>query len=235
MLWSVASLLRISIGWPACTPNTCGRYWQPFWSRTSAAVGTGNFMVPRPSFTYTNTFCSEPSPATITVSVFRSGFMQRGSEDIEIGCEAGGVPMNVTLPVTSPAVAGSTGLTTGAAGAGADFSPPPQAAATSAATKAVETRMRITVNYLACGGCLQAARPGGRPPPRLPCRSRRRSACRLDLPQHAVLEPLLAPPVHRRHLLPAHEHREVEMVAPGQPGHPAAADHLPFFDLVAHL
>jgi len=51
MLCSVMSLLRISIGWPACTPNTCGRYWQPFWSRTSAVVGTGNFKLPSPSFT----------------------------------------------------------------------------------------------------------------------------------------------------------------------------------------
>ena len=42
--------------------------------------------------------------------------MQRGSDDIEIGSDGGGLPMNVTLPVTAPAVAASTGLATGADG-----------------------------------------------------------------------------------------------------------------------
>src|SRR5689334_722001 len=60
--------------------------------------------------------------------------MQRGSDDILIGSGAGAVPMKFTLPVTAPAVAGSTGFVTGAAGAEvADLSlPPPQAAAASA-------------------------------------------------------------------------------------------------------
>src|SRR5688572_14414541 len=150
----------------------------------------------------------------MTVSVFAPAFMQRGSEDIEIVSDGGGVPMNVTLPDTAPAVAGSTGLLTGASGAGAGFSLPPQAAAVSAATKAVKTRVRITLNY---------CRLGGRP------------ARGLDLAEDAVLHPLLAPPVHRRHLLAADEHREVEVVAAGQPGHAAAPDHLPLFDAVAHL
>ena len=51
MLCSVASLLRISIGWPTCTPKTWGRYWQPFWSSTSGVPGIGNLSAPRPSFT----------------------------------------------------------------------------------------------------------------------------------------------------------------------------------------
>src|SRR5437868_2302406 len=124
MLWSVGSLLRISIGWPTCTPKTCGRYWQPFWSSTRAVLGTGNLRLPRPSFTYTKTFWSDPSADTITASVFASGFMHRGSDDMTIGCEAGAVPMNVILPPTDPAVAGSTGFVTGAAGAEpADLSP----------------------------------------------------------------------------------------------------------------
>src|SRR5687768_956937 len=83
----------------------------------------------------------------MTVSVLAPAFVQRGSEDIEIVSAGGGVPMNVTLPATAPAVAGSTGFVIGAAGAGAGFSPPPQAAAPSAATRAVTTRIRITANY----------------------------------------------------------------------------------------
>jgi hypothetical protein len=44
--------------------------------------------------------------------------------------------MKVTLPPIDPAVAGSTGLVTGAAGADpAGFSPPPQAAAASATVR----------------------------------------------------------------------------------------------------
>src|SRR5689334_168336 len=78
----------------------------------------------------------------MTASVFASGFMQRGSDDILIGSGAGAVPMNVTLPVTLPAVAGSTGLVTGAAGAGAaDLSPPPQAAAANATAVTKSARM----------------------------------------------------------------------------------------------
>src|SRR5215218_7350588 len=65
--------------------------------------------------------------------------MQRGSDDIEIGSDAGGVPMNVTLPPTVPAVAGSTGLATGAAGVGAGFSPPPPHAVPITATVRVRT------------------------------------------------------------------------------------------------
>ena len=60
-----------------------------------------------------------------------------------IGWAGGGVPMKVTLPVTAPAVAGSTGFVTGAAGAEvADLSlPPPHAAAASATDATKSARM----------------------------------------------------------------------------------------------
>ena len=71
-------------------------------------------------------------------------FTQRGSDDIEIVSAAGGVPMNVTLPATAPAVAGSTGLVTGAAGAAPPSEagwPPPQAAAANETASAVRARV----------------------------------------------------------------------------------------------
>src|ERR1044071_5699675 len=85
-------------------------------------------------------------------SVFASGFMQRGSDDILIGSCAGAVPVKVILPVTLPAVAGSTGVVTGAAGSGGlgpggaggglGFSPPPPQAPAASATEATK-RVRM--------------------------------------------------------------------------------------------
>ena len=46
----------------------------------------------------------------MTVSVLAPAFTQCGSDAIVIGSAAGGVPSNVTLPATAPAVAGSTGI-----------------------------------------------------------------------------------------------------------------------------
>src|SRR5262245_36207325 len=87
--------------------------------------GVGNVRLPRPSFTYTNTFPTDPSLPTTSVSVLRSGlaFWQYGSELSFTGCAGGGVPANVTLPVMVAAVAASTGAAGAAApplaGAGA--------------------------------------------------------------------------------------------------------------------
>src|SRR5688572_23634364 len=96
---------------------------------TAGVAGTGNDMLPSPSFTYTKTFCNPPSAPVTTVSVTAPGLMHRGSEAIEIGRAAGAWPENVMRPVTVAAVAGSTGLATGAgaAGAGGADSPPPHA------------------------------------------------------------------------------------------------------------
>ena len=38
------------------------------------------------------------------------------------------------------------------------------------------------------------------------------------LAQHAILHPLLAPPVDRGHRVPAEQHREVQVIAAGQAG-----------------
>ena len=47
-----------------------------------------------------------------------------------------------------------------------------------------------------------------------------------------VLEPLRAPPVDRRHLLSAYQHREMQVVPAGEPRHAAPANLCPFFDFV---
>ena len=44
-----------------------------------------------------------------------------------------------------------------------------------------------------------------------------------------------APPVYRCDLLPTHEHREMQVIATCKPSHPAAADRLGLFHLVADL
>ena len=56
-----------------------------------------------------------------------------------------------------------------------------------------------------------------------------------DLAADAVLHPLFAPPIHRRDLLSADEHREVEVIAAGEAGHAAATEFLPLFHAVADL
>ena len=56
-----------------------------------------------------------------------------------------------------------------------------------------------------------------------------------DLAEDAVLQPLLAPPVNRRHLFAADERGEVQMIAAGEPGLTAAANLLAFFHLVADV
>src|SRR5688572_5825373 len=56
-----------------------------------------------------------------------------------------------------------------------------------------------------------------------------------DLAEHAVLHPLRAPPVDRRHLFAADEHREMQMVAAGESGHAAAADLLSLVDSLPDL
>src|SRR5687768_14973502 len=61
------------------------------------------------------------------------------------------------------------------------------------------------------------------------------AAGRNDLAVHPVLEPLGAPPVHRCHLLPAYQHGEMEMIAAGEPRHPAPAKLGALFDGVADL
>ena len=47
------------------------------------------------------------------------------------------------------------------------------------------------------------------------------------LRQHAVLHPLLAPPIDRCDLLSADQHREVQVIAAGEAGHAAAPEFLP--------
>src|SRR5262245_31454854 len=137
-----------------------------------------------------------------------------------MGCASGAVPISVTVPVTDPAVAGSTGFVTGAGAAEeAGCDPPPPQAAPMARDEA--TRQARAAKDAVMSGYSD---------PRLS-----HAACRRDLAQHAVLHPLLAPPVDRRHLLTADQHREVEVVAAGEPRHPAAADLLAFLHLVAHL
>src|SRR5688572_407683 len=105
-----------------------------------------------------NTFCS-PAPETTNVGVTAAPcFMQYGSEPMLIGGFAGGVPSSLMAPLIAPAVAGSTGFVTTAAGAGADDScgvlPPPQALPSTATQSAAHTLKRIacieklrTLNY----------------------------------------------------------------------------------------
>src|SRR5215213_9563857 len=108
MLCSVSSLFTMSSDWPTWIPNTRGVYEQPFWSRTTGLDGTGNFRLPKPSFTYTNTFSSPLlSETTNTGVVAAPSFMQYGSEPMLIGGFGGGVPCSVTTPVIALAVAGS--------------------------------------------------------------------------------------------------------------------------------
>src|SRR5688572_13176677 len=111
-------------------PSTCGAYRHPFWSSTAAVAGTGNARSPKPSLTYTNTFCSvDPLPTTTVSVVAAPCCSQYGSEDLLIGSAAGGVPAKRIVPVTAPAVAGSTGLATTGCAAGVSSWPPPHAAA----------------------------------------------------------------------------------------------------------
>src|SRR5919201_3858491 len=41
MLWRTPSEFRILYVWPTMIPITCGWYRQPFWSRTTGVLGTG--------------------------------------------------------------------------------------------------------------------------------------------------------------------------------------------------
>src|SRR5262245_12164145 len=116
----------------------------------------------------------------------------------------------------APAVAGSTGLVTGAAVLGAfdsSLAPPPHAAPIAAVHSAAQASRRTTECMNDSRIFNFTTRPGGH-----------------DFAQHAILHPLRAPPVHRRHLLTADEHREVEMIAAGQPGHAAAAELVSLLD-----
>ena len=47
-----------------------------------------------------------------------------------------------------------------------------------------------------------------------------------NLAQHAVLHPVRVPPLDRVHGVAVHEHREMQVVAAGEPGHAAAAERL---------
>src|SRR5512145_567665 len=76
-----------------------------------------------------------PSPTTTDSPVATApGCTQFGSDSMRIVTGFGGVPSKVTRPATLPAVAGSTGLVTGAlvsAGAAVSCEPPPHAIAAS--------------------------------------------------------------------------------------------------------
>ena len=54
-----------------------------------------------------------------------------------------------------------------------------------------------------------------------------------DLAEHAVFHPVRIPPLDRIHLDAADQHREVQMVATGQPGGAGAAQRLALLDRVA--
>src|SRR5947207_9910893 len=65
--------------------------------------------------------------------------------------------------------------------------------------------------------------------------SGRVSSCFGELSLHAVLDPVWIPPLDRIDHLSIHQHREMEVVAAGEPRHPAAADGLAFRDGIADL
>src|SRR5688500_5930004 len=133
-------------------PRTCGTYRQPFWSSTAAVDGTGNARSPRPSFTYTNTFCSvDPLPATTVSVVAAPSCSQYGSDDLLIGSGAGAVPVKRIVPVIAPAVAGSIGLaTTGCAG-GVSCCAPPHAATHSAVQSVMPVALRRSAGLMNIG------------------------------------------------------------------------------------
>src|SRR5262245_43191819 len=55
------------------------------------------------------------------------------------------------------------------------------------------------------------------------------------LPEHAILHPLRVPPLDGVHRAPVDQHREMQMVAAGEPGHAAAADRLSLLDAIPGL
>src|SRR5262249_16199957 len=56
-----------------------------------------------------------------------------------------------------------------------------------------------------------------------------------EFPDDAVLDPVGIPPFDRIHHAAVHEHREVQVIAAGQAGHPAPADRLSAAHVIAHL
>src|SRR6185295_10383394 len=56
-----------------------------------------------------------------------------------------------------------------------------------------------------------------------------------DLAEHAVLHPFHVPPFHRIDRRSVDEHGEVQMVARGEPRHPASSNDLSLVHLVANL
>src|SRR5690606_41759433 len=79
----------------------------------------------------------------------------------------------------------------------------------------------------ACGLWERAAarRRAGAAPPRPPRLS--------ELTQDAILDPLRAPPIERRHRTAAEQHREVQVIASGETGRAGAADSLLHLDHIA--
>src|SRR5215469_12808866 len=112
MLWVVGSSFLIWTVWPAITPTTCGWYLQPLWSRTTGSLGTSNVRLPRPSFTYTNTFARSPLSATIFSASLVP--LHAGSWDMSIFWAFGAAPSNFTVPLTEPTVDWSIGVAAGA-------------------------------------------------------------------------------------------------------------------------
>src|SRR5216117_1328249 len=103
--------------------------------------GVGNVRLPRPSFTYTNTFCSAPpSPVMMnSVVVPLPSRTHTGSAFILMASGLGASPSSLIAPVMLPAVFGSTALAAGAPdgaaellGAASCLLPPPQATAVTA-------------------------------------------------------------------------------------------------------
>src|SRR3954468_17070277 len=95
------------------------------------------YLLPSPSFTYTNTFLRPPLSTTY-VSPRSSPLPQAESDVVLITGLSGGVPSKRTLPVIVPAVAASTLVAPGAALGDAGWADllwsPPLHAAIAAAT-----------------------------------------------------------------------------------------------------
>src|SRR4051794_29884588 len=135
------------IGWPVMTPMTCGVYRQPFWSSSTAAVGTCQFLSGNPDLTHTKAYFTVLLGLITTSSdgvAPGCARMQTGLADMSMFFAVGLAPSKETFPVTVPPFA-SSGVPAPPPPAGADalsaalgasvfFSSPPQPARLRAAT-----------------------------------------------------------------------------------------------------
>src|SRR5438270_8165752 len=97
--------------WPVSIPKTLGTNQHPFWSISAGSTGGSNCLSSSPCLTYTKTFANVPFLLTASASSntgVRCRCSHAGSSSMSTFLWGGRLPVKLILPVTIPAVAGST-------------------------------------------------------------------------------------------------------------------------------